>query len=236
MGNISSFMLCFALFGCLLGCSDSNIKLVQESVFHNNSLINVKDTTDLIFSDTNWKSFKDDGKNKVMFVGKITKDTHGAMVEKFSHTITVASVPELGENFDKGIKPYEAKIQEVSDTLGKEYGRLHSECTDFRQRMRIPQLGEEERVCAELETAQEKYSSAYKSAEKERDEARRKMEIELTEILQRKYLFPVGSEVQFTWIILPNGKDFILDTVTCETLKGEACNTILVMALGKSMH
>ncbi len=257
MRYISKLALLIFVIVCSMGFTDNNVRKVQRSTLSQNSTKTVKDTLELIFTDSDWRSVKDKGELKVYYSGKVSKKMRADLVKQIKNRglrgIYYDDYVSLRKEFDKQMKPYQDKRDAYEARVG-EFRTAQNKCSEVKcviDRLDkkwcgfLPDTDEEAAVYerlsrSELENLRDeicdlsKYDDINESARSAlENEYQKRWDIIERNILDN-YLnrtFSVSSHVYIEWVIMPNSGESKMKSFRCEHLKGDACDLVFMYFL-----
>ncbi len=166
-------MVAVVLFCC--SCSDSNVKVIKKSTFSDNSAINIEDTLDGIFKNTDWESKSENGRTKVVFTGEVTRETHQTMVKELGSSIHFDSISELYNQYKNELRPYKEKVEKFKSENKKGHRtkkRLCDEYTDKYNEL-INNISMSNSHIERIDGENSKYQQAVKKTENEIEELKK---------------------------------------------------------------
>jgi hypothetical protein len=126
-GNVHIFFVVVLLL-IFTGCGNSNVDLIKDSTFNNDSTVNIGKTLGHLFSGGDWDSKDNDGRTVVSFSGKIKQSMHEEF-DKELDKLTISErleyyaekIPEIGSEYEKSLGLLNKKIKEYVVANEKEY-------------------------------------------------------------------------------------------------------------------
>jgi len=213
------FGLAMVLGGLLLltltGC-DNSVKTVKNGCPPNRNDITNEALMNVNFSSGEWGAITENGRKIVYFHGKIRPETH----------LTVVKAIEAGTNYADLLKKYEgdqfqskidAKIKQIGDgqyqqqmqALNDHAQVLQKEILKLRKSDSDDSIAQVEKKGKQLVQMNEEYNQlAQKYAQ---------AELKASALLFDDVFWPTNSEVEFRWVVFPDGKHFEFDSLANES-------------------
>ncbi len=232
--SISKSLTCLALFCSVLylqGCGDSNVEAVKNGVLYEHRDAQIGPVFKANFTNIRWTSSNKNGKNCVIFTGKISKATHEKMAKLLdaknpnSDFVLLQLFPDLykdaNQKLDKQFKgetdALKTQYDELDDLIAKlrnQKSKLEDENKSTGNRAKIEEIGKKIAI-AQNDTWTTLHNKSENLRERENKERTKMHEAIRTEMIG-KYFWAEGDPVEIEFVVHPEG-NLELKEMKCES-------------------